>query len=633
MKFKYRPEIDGLRAIAVLAVVIYHLEINYGNHHFLSGGFLGVDVFFVISGFLITSIILSEHDRTGEFSILHFYERRARRLLPVLLTVIIVSLPFAWQSMYPSQLIGFAKSILSSLAFGSNFYWDINLQKYGVDSALLQPFLHTWSLAVEEQFYVLYPLILLPIYLWFRSYATIILVAGLLISLQFAETMTASDASFSFYMLPSRFWELLAGGLLANVVYLHPQENKKSLLREAMPTLGLLLIIGSVAFVDFESNHPGYITLVPVIGTVLIIWFASENDFVTKILSSKLFVRIGLVSYSLYLWHYPIFAFGRLDDLSPSWRDKTRWVILAFVCAWLTYRFIEKPFRNRQKMSRKYFLVTISTAIIFCVIALVVIIQINAKLVIDVSFEEENQKRRDWKSLGYDVCNQRKSHQCESGPIDKKKILIVGDSMAPDALRIIAKQYPNYRYVMSTAGWCVPTNTELKRRNAKGGLEKCNHLNKTRYQQQSLTGVDGVVIITINYKDNTFSGVSGTPALNSYLSFLKSSGINNIMIFGSYLRVSKRVFDVYLKNGGVIQDVVDKLKIRNENNDSELRELSREYGAEFVSIRDYACTVDAGCKIFIGDVPFSWDQHHWSSEFTEYLSEKMKDRLDASWLD
>ena len=170
MKINYRPEIDGLRTIAVISVVIYHLQIFFGSSQFLRGGFLGVDIFFVISGFLITSIIIGEINQTGSFSFSNFYERRLRRLLPALLIVIIATLPVAWYILLPEQLVDFSKSVISSLAFGSNFYWHFSLQEYGAESALRQPFLHTWSLAVEEQFYLIYPVFLLFIYKWYNNF-------------------------------------------------------------------------------------------------------------------------------------------------------------------------------------------------------------------------------------------------------------------------------------------------------------------------------------------------------------------------------------------------------------------------------------------------------------------------------
>ena len=359
MKLKYRPEIDGLRTIAVLAVIIYHAEFTLGSRFVSKGGFLGVDVFFVISGFLITSLILGEYQRTERFSFTNFYERRVRRILPALLTTMLVSLPFAWKLLLPTQLIDFSKSLIASLVFGSNFYWHTTLQEYGTESALLKPFLHTWSLAVEEQYYIIFPLILFVIYRWYKRHTIVILTAGLILSLLFAELATAENLSFSFYMLPSRLWEMIAGALLANFRYFYPQKTDDSLLHRIMPPIGLFLIVCSIIFTGPDATHPGFITLAPVLGTVLIIWYANKKDPVTKVLSTRPFVWIGLISYSLYLWHYPIFAFSRIDDLNPPVYVKFLWIILTFALSIATYFLIERPFRNREAVSRKTLLVAL----------------------------------------------------------------------------------------------------------------------------------------------------------------------------------------------------------------------------------------------------------------------------------
>jgi peptidoglycan/LPS O-acetylase OafA/YrhL len=356
MELKYRPEIDGLRTIAVLSVIIYHAEFSYDEGLLLPGGFFGVDVFFVISGFLITSLIMSEQYRTGSFSISRFYERRARRLLPALLTVILVSIPFAWKFLLPEQHVDYAKSLIASLLFGSNIYWHDSLLQYGAEAGLFKPFLHTWSLAVEEQYYIIFPLILLAIFKWSKNNTIVILSAGFLLSLEFSNWITPQYSSFSFYMLPSRFWELLAGSILANILHFHPQKENDALLNRTMPVLGLFFIIHSILFIDFNAVHPGYITLLPVLGTVFIIWFSNGNDLVTKVLSSKLFISIGLVSYSLYLWHYPIFAFLRIDGNFESPGKKVLGIILTFLFSFVSYKLIEKPFRSSRTISNKIFI-------------------------------------------------------------------------------------------------------------------------------------------------------------------------------------------------------------------------------------------------------------------------------------
>jgi len=354
---KYRPEIDGLRAIAVIAVIIYHAEFTWRNGFLLEGGFFGVDIFFVISGFLITTLIIHEYQSTGRFSLKHFYERRARRILPALLTVMALSLPFAWNYLLPDQLIDFSKSQIASLLFGSNLYWLNSLQQYGAESGLLKPFLHTWSLAAEEQFYLVFPLFFVGIYRWHKSrYTMSLLTSVFFLSFLFAVWMTPRDASFSFYMLPSRFWELLVGGLVANILNSHPQKDNDTLLNKVLPVVGLFLIIYAVFIsgLTFSNlNHPGFVTLAPVLGTALIISFTNGEDLISRILSNKLFVGIGLISYSLYLYHYPIFAFGRVIDFSASTYVKIMWILLSFLGSTVTYFVIEQPFRNRKVVSVK----------------------------------------------------------------------------------------------------------------------------------------------------------------------------------------------------------------------------------------------------------------------------------------
>ncbi len=182
----------------------------------------------------------------------------------------LVSLPFAWIFLIPTQLVDFSKSLVASLLFGSNFYWYETLREYGTESALLKPFLHTWSLAVEEQYYIIFPLILIGIYRWSKNHMMVILTVIFSLSLLFAEWGTVGHSSFAFYMLPSRFWELIAGSLLANILYLYPRSKNDTLVNQVMPLTGLLLILYSVGFVEFDSTHPGFVTLLPVIGIIQI---------------------------------------------------------------------------------------------------------------------------------------------------------------------------------------------------------------------------------------------------------------------------------------------------------------------------------------------------------------------------
>tara|TARA_B100001057_G_scaffold501302_1_gene623605 strand:- start:21598 stop:23616 length:2019 start_codon:yes stop_codon:yes gene_type:complete len=349
MKISYRPEIDGLRAIAVISVIIYHAKISIEGIEFLKGGFIGVDIFFVISGYLITSIILKELFDTETFSFKYFYERRIRRLLPALLLVMLVSFPFAWMFLLPSSFIDFSKSILYSLGFSSNFYFWFSGQQYGAESALFKPFLHTWSLSVEEQFYIIFPIFLLFSYKYFRKYITFILILGFIISIFLAEWGSRNYPSFNFYVLPTRGWELLAGSILAYIEITLGRKNRFSILNHILPIFGLLLIGYSILFFNEDMFHPSFFTLIPVIGVCLIIWFSNKDALANKILSSSLFVKIGLISYSLYLWHYPIFAFARVTEFTEdSLTKKIFLIIISLILSIISYLIIEKPARNKK---------------------------------------------------------------------------------------------------------------------------------------------------------------------------------------------------------------------------------------------------------------------------------------------
>ena len=369
MKLTYRPEIDGLRAIAVGAVILYHAQITILGHQHFKGGFIGVDIFFVISGYLITSIILKELVTTGTFSFKHFYERRVRRILPVLLFVMLVSLPFAWMYLLPSSFVDFSKSILYSLGFSSNFYFWYSGEQYGAESGLLKPLLHTWSLSVEEQFYILFPIVLLITFKYFRKYLIHILILGFIISLGLADWTSRNYSSTSFYFLHTRMWELLAGSILAYFEIKLGHRSKNKTLNLILPLIGLILIITTIVFFKFHFPHPSFYTLPSILGTCLIIWFGNEKDFTSKLLSSKIFVTLGLVSYSLYLWHYPIFAFARITDfIQGNLFNKLLLGIIIVILSILSYYFVERPARNKNNKFKV--VLSLVTIIIFILVVI-----------------------------------------------------------------------------------------------------------------------------------------------------------------------------------------------------------------------------------------------------------------------
>jgi peptidoglycan/LPS O-acetylase OafA/YrhL len=344
----YRREIDGLRAFAVLPVIFFH-----AGFELFSGGFVGVDIFFVISGYLITLIIISELNQ-GRFSLINFYERRIRRILPALFFMMLVCIPIAWLVLLPEDMKSFSKSLIAVSIFSSNvLFWQES--GYFDIAAELKPLLHTWSLAVEEQYYLLFPLFLMWSWRFGKLRLIFILSILLLSSLLFAHWVALLKPTFAFYLLPTRAWELLIGALTA--FYMARDLNKKIFNRytsEIAALIGLLLLFYSIFSYDKNTPFPSFYALVPTIGTALILLFATSKTLIGRLMGNKVFVGIGLISYSAYLWHQPLFAFARYKGLTQD--DNTQFLVLIFsslFLAYLSWKFIEIPFRDKKKFNKK----------------------------------------------------------------------------------------------------------------------------------------------------------------------------------------------------------------------------------------------------------------------------------------
>ncbi len=344
----YRPEVDGLRTVAVLPVILFH-----GGFPLFSGGFVGVDVFFVISGYLITCIILADL-RSERFTIAGFYERRARRILPALFFVMLACLPLAWVWMMPAQLIGLGQSLMAVSVFVSNiFFWRTS--GYFEPAAEEKPLLHTWSLSVEEQFYVFFPL--LVALLWKRADRRLAwIVLGLaVISFSMSEWAWRHGKSLSsFFLIPTRAWELLLGALVALTATPAFARSIGATAREIGSASGLLLILVSIFAYGPQTPFPSVYALLPTVGAALVLTFGQTGTLSARLLSQPAMVGIGLISYSAYLWHQPLFAFARVYGVEGSSQAVFAALTLgALLLAYVTWRFVESPFRNRQRFTRR----------------------------------------------------------------------------------------------------------------------------------------------------------------------------------------------------------------------------------------------------------------------------------------
>jgi peptidoglycan/LPS O-acetylase OafA/YrhL len=296
----YRPEIDGLRALAVIPVILFHAGFSA-----FSGGFVGVDIFFVISGYLITGILIRELEEQN-FSIITFYERRARRILPALYFVILICVPFAWAWMLPEDLKDFFQSIVAVLFFASNVLFFTE-NGYFDGPSEEKPLLHTWSLAVEEQYYIFFPLLLLLLWRFGKRPVFHVLTVFALFSLVLSELTWRTNPDANFFLAHTRAWELLAGALAA--FYVSKAGVKDS---NTLSSIGLIVILASIFLYDDSIPFPSIYALLPVLGTVCLILFAHPKTMVFYLLSRPVFVGIGLISYSAYLWHQPILVFLKM---------------------------------------------------------------------------------------------------------------------------------------------------------------------------------------------------------------------------------------------------------------------------------------------------------------------------------
>lgn len=357
---KYRPDIDGLRAVAVLSVVGFH-----AFHGWIRGGYVGVDIFFVISGFLISTIII-ENLENHSFSFLEFYSRRIRRIFPALLLVLFVCFIFAWFALLPDEYRHLGKHAAGGAAFVSNYlFWSE--AGYFDKTAETKPLLHLWSLGIEEQFYIVWPLLLWA--LW-RSRISLFLVCIVIVlgSLAYNVYEVTKDSIAAFYSPLTRCWELLAGALLAWLVT-HYQKGLNGLSQlhaNVLSVTGFSLITAGIFLLTKESPFPGWRALLPVVGAVLVIGAGKEAWINREILSHPVMVWFGVISFPLYLWHWPILSFlSIVESTTPGRIVRMGAVLVSIALAWLTYRLIERPIRFGPCVRPK----VVSLAVMMAVVA------------------------------------------------------------------------------------------------------------------------------------------------------------------------------------------------------------------------------------------------------------------------
>jgi peptidoglycan/LPS O-acetylase OafA/YrhL len=624
---KYRREIDGLRALAVLPVIFFHAGFSP-----FAGGYVGVDVFFVISGYLITSLIISDKQQ-GKFTLRGFYERRIRRILPGLFIVMLACLPFAWLWMLPGEIKAFSKSLVAVAAFVSNIlFWREG--GYFETPGAVKPLFHTWSLAVEEQYYVLFPLFLLLIWRWGKRWITVIFVALAIFSLAAAVWASRNHPQGGFYLLPTRGWELLIGASIA-VYFLSASQatvaarETVSPVNQAGSALGLALISFSVIAFDRSVPYPSLYTLVPTLGTAFVILYANPRTFVGKLLSTPILVGIGLISYSAYLWHQPLFAFARIrheDALSLPLAFAL--ALAALACAYVSWRYVEKPFRNRAQVGQTtVFVAAASMTLLFLVIGMIG--YSTNGFAYRYSAEDRNLAALDMYAAGLYV--ERRFIDLELRPFDdssRKKILVIGDSFAQDVVNAAYEGGLTDRLQISTH-W-VPTRCGNLFEETSVDL----HVEEARRSIcKNAGGYDGQAIRKImSQADAIWIASNWTPweaaLLPASVRKLRAGFRGSVLVFGS------KNFGRFTIPSLLHLPAADRTSLRSpmiasyvELNESMKSSLP---DANFIDVSALMCGSANTCVLFASDGKLiSFDGQHLTQDGAAYFGKKLAAVLEA----
>jgi peptidoglycan/LPS O-acetylase OafA/YrhL len=626
----YRKEIDGLRALAVLPVILFHA----GFAPF-RGGFVGVDIFFVISGYLITTIIVGEIER-GSFSLIKFYERRARRILPALFFMMLCALPFAWYWMLPNELTQFSETLIAVPLFYSNILFYLT-SGYFETASELKPLLHTWSLAVEEQFYILFPLFLLLSWRIGKNRIILLLVLLAIVSLLAAQWGSITHPSFTFFLLPTRCFELLIGSLIS--LFINPQKISKSInqpLCQFLSIIGLLLIVYAIISFNEKTPYPSIYTLVPTLGAGLILVFSSSRDMVGKLLGSKLLVGIGLISYSAYLWHQPLLAFARLKSFSELTGTHLFIIISSTILlGYLSWRFVERPFRNAKTISLKKFVgLSILLATMFVGIGLYGYKNegLLSRFPLDAQLYVQYNDFNNWYiPVRKDQCHLQDINLTKHADIcyENKRPLIAlwGDSHASalyPGLKKLQEQY-NFGVTQLTAAGCPPLSDidALTRIN-------CDLINAQNLQDLSKTSPDILILHSAwKYANNDLI----QKKLNDLLDKISISlPKTKIIIIGPVARwavspqYSAYLFWLTNKNipvpnrlGGTVLTEVESL----------LEQISTGRNIQYISLNKIMCN-DGGCISRLGNNLQDFiqiDSSHLSKNGSEYIIDIIKSEI------
>jgi peptidoglycan/LPS O-acetylase OafA/YrhL len=654
---KYRPDIDGLRALAVLAVVAFH-----GFPNWMKGGFIGVDVFFVISGYLISTILFENLDN-GTFSFIEFYSRRIRRIFPALILILVACFAFGWFTLLADEYKQLGKHIAAGAGFISNLVlWSD--AGYFDNSADTKPLLHLWSLGVEEQFYIIWPVLLW--FAWKRKFNLLsitILVAAVSFSLNLKGIK--HDALATFYSPQTRFWELLAGTLLAwftlyrkcayqslklkidsclaAVIYREKTENNGATLSNVLSMMGLALLVYGFWRINKESAFPGWWALIPIAGTVLLIAAGSKTWINRHILSNRFAVWFGLISFPLYLWHWPLLSFARIiENETPSREIRIGLVLIAVVLAWVTYWLIERPIRlgerNRLKITLLIATMTMVAYLGFNTFERNGLqlrkIAFEAAILENYNYFNGKSEETFWAEGCFNLNHGVEffiANKCDAQITNgTNNAFIIGDSHSAYLSQylkgyLIGNKYSVHHY--STA-YCTPLSTQDRR-------QRCRDINN--YVWEKILDVKPELLIISGYylawAESSDYGES--VPYDEYISLkvaqLKSLGIKNILILGQ-IPTWKDGLPQLLTRKFVLKH--RKIPVRTYEGitpeslawDSKLASKTYPNGVHYLSLKNLLCNED-GCMTIVGqnlrEDLIVFDYGHLTKSGAKFLTERL----------
>jgi peptidoglycan/LPS O-acetylase OafA/YrhL len=605
MPLHYRADIDGLRALAVLAVLLFHAFPNV-----LPGGFIGVDIFFVISGYLITQIILAELD-SGRFTAASFYARRMRRIFPALIIVLIATFALGWNYFLPPELSSLARNILASALFSANLMLLSEVGYFDI-AAHLKPLLHLWSLGIEEQFYLVWPLLLWSLPRTRLQLATVVILAA---SFILNVAMIAHHPAETFYLPFTRAWELMAGAALAQASRI---DNRYSNLFAAVGIAALAL---SLFWINAKTSFPGWAAAFPVAGAMLLI--RSEGSLFNRIvLSNHNAVNIGLISYPLYLWHWPLLVFAELIKFDKPLTDLERGLVigLAFFLAWLTYKLVERPIRSGRGIKFAKPLAASMAAIAVAAFAPATgygptIPDRISKL---VAVPDPFGGLRVGECLLEDGSKLDFASSCT----DQKRplILVWGDSTASTLINGFRhlQASRNFGIAQFTVSSCPPLLVKVDQVS-----DYC--LDKNRKIVDLIGDNSPEVVILQAF----WSSIDTEHNLRPTIEALRARNIRNIIILGPvpvWFRGLPTAVTIHYRRTGALIPERTWLYVDHKSGDANMRKIAASLGVEYISARDALCD-DHGCMTRIGDSLVVRDTIHLTPTGSAFLIDSIAPQL------